>query len=126
MEYLVGAIGGVALVVLIILLLRRESVHTISPLTMSESTIISLVHQVASMYEDDDEEEDEDDGTKVVFANNKAYWLDEGKFFVADTDGESVLVYTKREVDTMAMNHVELSQLIKIVEALRSDDEDRS
>jgi thymidylate synthase len=128
MEYLVGAIGGVALFAFAILLTRNESAHRVSTLTMSESTIVSLMHKISSMYEEDEDEEDnteEDEKTRVVFANKKAYWLEKGKFFVAETNGESVLSYTKKEVETMDMSHVELNQLMRIVEALRRSDEDR-
>lgn len=128
MEYLIGVIAGIAVFALAILIVRKEAGNMVKAMPLKQSFIISLVDAVSSMYEDEEEydDEDEEDGTKVVFANNRAYWLDEGKFFVAETDGESVLVYTKQEVDTMSMNHVELNHLMKIVEALRSNDEDRS
>lgn len=56
--------------------------------------------------------------TRVVFSNNKAYWIINNELLQADViegkvDGES----TKR-VDTMALNDVELKNLSFIVEKL--------
>lgn len=128
MEYFIGVVTGIILVSFLIVLIKRGSskMATLKPLT--QSFVVNVIMQVANMYEEDEdyeEDEEHEEKTKVVFAGNEAYWIDNGKFFVAESDGDSVFTSTKREVDTMSMSHVELNRLMKIVEALRSNDEDR-
>jgi hypothetical protein len=56
--------------------------------------------------------------TRVVFVENQAYWIKNNTLFVADMDDGMVDEETTREVDTMAMNKVQLEKVIYIVEAL--------
>jgi hypothetical protein len=56
--------------------------------------------------------------TRVVFVENQAYWIKNNTLFVADMEEGMVNEETAREVDTMAMNKVQLDRVINIVEAL--------
>ena len=136
MEYLIGALFATALFGALSLFISRSEKVPPSRIKYSQSHIVSLLSEISSY--DDDEGEDEYDFSeeekpgkeqkeyKVVFMENKAYWLDNGSFFVADANGDSVLTKTKRQVDTMGMSHVELNKIMKVVEALRGNDEDRN
>jgi hypothetical protein len=56
--------------------------------------------------------------TRVVFVENQAYWIKNNTLFVADMEDDMVDEATTREVDTMAMDKVQLEKVIYIVEAL--------
>jgi len=59
---------------------------------------------------------------KVVIAEDEAYWISNNKFYVADVRDRMVIQESAREVDTMAMNDVELKKISEIVEILRKED----
>lgn len=56
--------------------------------------------------------------TRVVFVENQAYWIKNNTLFVADMEEGMVNEETTREVDTMAMDKVQLEKVIHIVEVL--------
>lgn len=56
--------------------------------------------------------------TRVVFLEGKAYWLKDGKFFVADVVDGNVNKEAATEVDTMAMDAIQLNKIKFIVERL--------
>jgi hypothetical protein len=61
---------------------------------------------------------------KVMVVKDKAYWIKDNTFYVADVvEGEVVKENAKR-VDTMSMDKVELKEMMFIVEKLREDDDD--
>jgi hypothetical protein len=55
---------------------------------------------------------------KVVFANNKAYWIKNNAFVQADVIDGVVQEDTEEAVDIMALNKVELDKMAFIVEKL--------
>jgi len=57
--------------------------------------------------------------TKIVVVENRAYWIKDNKFYVADVNDGSVNKDSSEEVDTISMNDVELKKIIDIVEALK-------
>lgn len=59
---------------------------------------------------------------KVIIAENEAYWIANNKFYVADVRDRMVIQESAREVDTMAMDDVELKKISDIVELLRKED----
>ena len=59
---------------------------------------------------------------KVVIAHDEAYWISNNKFYVADVRDRMVVQESAREVDTMAMDDVELKKISEIVELLREED----
>ena len=59
--------------------------------------------------------------TRVVFVENKAYWIKDGTFFVADAVDQVVDKESAQQVDTMSMSKVELEKIIFIVEKLTGD-----
>jgi hypothetical protein len=56
--------------------------------------------------------------TRVVFAGDQAYWIKDNTLFVADMEEGLVNEETTRQVDTMAMDSVQLKKVVSIVEAL--------
>lgn len=137
MEYLIGAAFSAVLFIGILIAVSRTQKVQPGQIKYRQSHIISILSMVTDL-EDDDEDEDENEfyeepqpgqdqvKYKVVFLEDKAYWLDGGNFFVADARGDTIMTKTKRQVDTMTMSAVELRKIAKVVEALRSNNEDRN
>ena len=61
---------------------------------------------------------------KVMVVSNKAYWIKDNTFYVADVVDGEVKKETTKEVDTMSMNRVELNEMLFIVEKLREESDD--
>jgi hypothetical protein len=55
---------------------------------------------------------------RVVFAGNKAYWIRDNGFYVADVVDDEINEETAKRVDIMSMSKVELTKMILIVEKL--------
>ena len=56
---------------------------------------------------------------KIVVAEDKAYWIKDNVFYVADIVDGNVDKETTKQVDTMSMDDVELKKMLVIVETLR-------
>jgi hypothetical protein len=91
---------------------RQSHIHEMIKDFLPESLFLgkqrntqSIAHQ-KSMY------------TRVVFVENKAYWIKNNVLFVADMEEGIVAEDTARKVDTMGMDKVQLEKVIHIVEAL--------
>lgn len=55
---------------------------------------------------------------RVIISGDSAYWIQDGKFFVADIDGMQIIKESTRLVDTMSVDGVELDKLTFIVDKL--------
>jgi len=132
MEYLIGAVFSALLFGSISLFVHKTQKVLPTNIKYRQSHIVYLLSMTEYEENEDDEfYEEEQPGEdqvkyKVVFLEDKAYWLDGSTFFVADARGDTIMTKTKRQVDTMAMSTVELRKIAKVVEALRSNDEDRN
>jgi hypothetical protein len=56
--------------------------------------------------------------TKIMFIDDMAYWIESGNLHEAAFEGGSVDMETKKKVDIMSMNDVELKKMIFVVEKL--------
>ena len=56
---------------------------------------------------------------KVVISENRAYWIKENTFYMANVVNGMVDKETTQKVDTMSMSDVELKKMLVIVETLR-------
>ena len=61
---------------------------------------------------------------KVMVVKNKAYWIKDNTFYVTDVVEGEVVKENAKQVDTKAMDKVELKEIMFIVEKLREDDDD--
>ena len=57
--------------------------------------------------------------TRVLIIDNEAYWIKNNTVFMAEVINGEVEKETTREVDTMAMDKVQLKKMIFIVEKLK-------
>lgn len=56
---------------------------------------------------------------RVIYMENKAYWIENNRLVVADANNQTIDKETKKEVDTYTMDSVQLDKTIFIVEKLR-------
>ena len=61
---------------------------------------------------------------RIMVVNNKAYWIKDNIFYVANVVDGNVDKANATAVDTMAMSKVELDEMLFIVEKLREDSDD--
>lgn len=67
--------------------------------------------------------------TRIIFINNSAYWIENNIFYTADFIDNEIVQETKKQVDTMTMDKVELDKMIFIIDRLTeglSDDSSNS
>ena len=62
--------------------------------------------------------------TKVIFVDNKAYWITKFGFFTAELINGEVDTNTTKPIDTMGMDKVELDKISFIVDLLTNKDND--
>lgn len=55
---------------------------------------------------------------KIVYVENKAYWVENNLLYQASHFNGKILLETKKTVDTMGMDRVELNRIIFIVDKL--------
>ena len=60
---------------------------------------------------------------KVIMSDSEAYWIANNTFYVADVENQLIVQETTREVDTMAMDDVQLKKIMEIVEMLGEDND---
>lgn len=135
MEYLIGS-----LITLIVLFFMRKALTTdleeylggpgfiqysqsnvyelIRPYVSNDMFVEPLVSQTTK-YEDKQH-------VRVVLANNKAYWIMDNVFYVADEVDGFIDKETTRPVDTINMDKVQLEKMIVIVEALTEGGNDEN
>lgn len=126
MEFLLGFILAIATIfVLRIFIVKNINQSSISVIRYSQARIHEIIKQYIpydlfepkklltqatnhknSLY------------TRVIFLENQAYWIKNNTLFVADMEEGLVNEETTREVDTMAMDKVQLEKIVYIVEAL--------
>jgi len=61
---------------------------------------------------------------KIMIVKDKAYWIKDNRFMVANIVDGQVDKANSAEVDTMSMDRVELDEMLFIVEQLRGDEND--
>lgn len=64
--------------------------------------------------------------TRVLIIDNEAYWIKNNTVFVAEVIDGEVEKETTREVDTMAMDKVQLDKMLFIMDQLRDGNKDDS
>lgn len=134
MEYLVGAIFAIALLGLYNYFINVK--HSSDPIKIRyrQSHIFNLIAPAIPILQSMEAEErpsqsrehSQGKSLRVIFTDNKAYWIKENNFYVANVVNGMIDEDSKQIVDTMAMDKVELDKMIFIVEKLREGtDNDR-
>jgi len=126
MEYFIGSIVMLAVIVTLRLLSNRFFSEDIPRVNQSQT----YIHNLIGPYMLDNEELRKpivSQTTKhldkmfvrVVITDDKAYWIQDNIFYVADSVDGDVDKSTAQEVDTMAMDKVQLNKIMIVVEKLR-------
>lgn len=61
---------------------------------------------------------DKSNQVRVLIARDKAYWIRNNTFYTAEVENGEVIKETTKQVDTMAMDKVQLDEMVFIVEQL--------
>lgn len=135
MDYLIGSIVTAALFTLGLKLFNRVIPKKIKmKVSYSQSYVYNVIGPVvkilamskkletqASKYQDSLY-------VRVVLADNKAYWISNNVFYVADEEDGFIDKDSAKPVDTISMDKVQLEKMIFIVETLTegAENEDRN
>lgn len=132
MEYLIGAIVAVASY--IVLLRYTKSLYEIESsyrVNYSQSHVYELVKPALDVLPDMSPTISTQSKAylknvymKIMVVQDKAYWIKDNKFMVAEIIDGEIDKSNSQEVDTMNMDKVELDEMIFIVEKLREGDDD--
>jgi hypothetical protein len=134
MEYVVGAILTLIIVATANKLIAKQlSKKRMPTIRYSQSHIYSVVAPMmfgldarVPYRSTQSTNYQEESYTKVVISENKAYWIKENTFYMADVVNGMVDKETTQQVDTMSMSDVELKKMLVIVETLRESDNNDS
>jgi heptaprenylglyceryl phosphate synthase len=124
MEYFLGSIITLACVVVVNKLVKRQKPITgtiefsqshlyavLAPFMPSNEELSKPKHTQASKYLDNV-------FFRVIIVGKNAYWIKDNVFYEADVLDGDVDRKTARQVDTMAMDKVQLNKMMSIVERL--------
>jgi hypothetical protein len=127
MEYLIGSLVALASVAIVSKIFKKvSSKDFIISFRYSQSYLHSLILPVMPFIDDDLENgiptqsknHYNKSNLKVLFSNNKAYWIKDNIFYNADVQNGIVLQETTSKVDIMGMDKVQLNKMSFIVEKL--------
>lgn len=128
MEFLLGSIFTVLLFSTIrffVLRLNLKDRYSVNPVIYTQSRIHALIGQrMAELIypkeppKTQSRELASKGEIRVVFSDKHAYWIKDNKLYQADVANGQIDNSTKKIVDTMAMNKVELDKMFFIVQKL--------
>lgn len=128
MEFLLGSIFTMLLfsaVRFVVLKLNLKDRYSVNPIIYTQSRIHALVGQkVAELIYPNDPPKTQarelmaKKEIRVVFSDRHAYWIGDNKLYQADVVNGQIDNSTKKIVDTMAMDKVELDKMFFIVQKL--------
>jgi hypothetical protein len=133
MEYFVGAAITMMVYVVANRIIKKESQkdEDILKITYSQSHIYELMAPYLDLAPPPEEFQPRQSSQflknsyiKIMIVKNKAYWIKDNTFYVADVVGGQVVKEGAKKVDTMAMSKVELNEMLFIIEKLREDGND--
>jgi hypothetical protein len=137
MEYFFGSIITLVTMISINLLLRNDSDRLVRVrVQFNQSRLNELIKpfQVIKSFVDALENKQPETQSrkhyakqhvKVIISETEAYWVANDKFYMADVRDSLIVQETTREVDTMAMDDVQLKKIIEIVDMLGKSNDSR-
>lgn len=127
MEYFIGAAVTLGIVYFINRFISiNVSESDEQPLKYTQSYVYELIRPFIDIYGMAIEQKESQSSKhfnsmfiRIVFTEDKAYWIEDTTFYVADLDDDGIVQKdTAKQVDTMSMNKVELDNIKVIVERL--------
>jgi hypothetical protein len=127
MEYFVGSITTLAMIVLVNMLAKNKINNTISVVKYSQSSVFELIKPFVSdlIYTNPEDMNTQtmkyikENIVRILFLEGMAYWIDGNRLMEAIASNGEIDYSTEIEVDTMNMNDVQLKRTMFIVEKLR-------
>jgi len=130
MEYLVGAIIAMAATYVSNIFLSKKTKEEQFVVQRTQSylykllTGLSLAEEIKQSKPKQSDKYLNRDHIKVMILDDKAYWIKDNQLYIADMVDGQIDGNSSREVDTIAMDHVELEHTMFVVEKLTEDDDD--
>lgn len=129
MEYVIGSLITLFIIFFVNKFIKKESdaegfvsisysqshIHNlIDPFLPDNSSLLLLKPTQASKYLEETQQ-------KFIIVEEKAYWIKDNEFFVANMVNGSIDKESAKLVDTISMSKVELEKIIFIVEKLTGE-----
>jgi hypothetical protein len=123
MEYLIGSILTLITMVIVSRLVRKTEMKTIPvKVEFSQSRKHELTKDfIFTKQEAENTQASKHYGkqwSKVVLSGDIAYWIEDNAVYSAKHDGAGIVLETKKVVDMMGIDKVELDKMILIVDRL--------
>lgn len=125
MEYALGSIITIAVIILTNLYFKKYPIEKPTTVRYSQSHIFMLVspflptnYEMAPRPITQASKFLEETQVKVAFIGNEAYWIKDGKFYVAKVVKREIQHDTATQVDTMSMDKIQLDKIMLVVEQL--------
>lgn len=130
MEYLIGSIVAIALIILLNIFTKRLPTDERITIQTSQSYLFSLMGNslaLKNMVKPKPTQASkhlEKMFVRILIVNGKAYWIKDNVFYVADVEGEDIDKANAKEVDIMSMDKVQLEEAMFIIDKLKEDSHD--
>lgn len=136
MEFIIGSgMVAIAISVLAYVIFKRNKPKKLKKIFFSQSLIYNLIAPAVPIIQEMNRKpldtqatrHLEKDKIRVVFLEDKAYWIKDSRVFVADVVNNHIDQDSAKVVDTMAMDKVQLKELSYIIDILtEGSNNDRS
>lgn len=127
MEYFIGSVTTIILIGALAFVVRRLPMQESISISTSQSYLFSLIGReallksVAKPKPTQSTKFLEKIFVKIIVVKNKAYWIKDNVFYVADMVDNDVDKATAKEVDIMSMDKVQLEEAMFIIDKLKED-----
>lgn len=129
MEYLIGSVITFLMIAYLANKVRSQSETKIKAIRYDQmrayenvkNFLPSSLYQKPRLAETQMSKHNKQSEVRVLFIDNKAYWIANNSFYSADLEDGIVNQSTTKVVDIMSMDKVELDKMTFIVEMLTED-----
>lgn len=130
MEYFIGSVTTIILIGALAFVVRKIPGQEPISIRTSQSYLFSLVGRdliLESIRKSSPTQSSkylEKIFIKIIIVKDKAYWIKDNVFYVADIVDDDVDKTTAKEVDIMSMDKVQLEEAMFIIDKLKEDSYD--
>lgn len=128
MEYFIGSVVTIILVIFLFLAVRQIPRERINIMQTSQSRQFELIgrHLIFDIVKDKPSQTlkyEQSHMLKVFVLKDKAYWIKNNKVFTAQITDNEINSDDGVEVDMMAMTPVQLKEMLFIIDQLKEDND---
>lgn len=130
MEYFIGSVVAIGLIILLNIFTKRLPTDERITIQTSQSYLFSLMGNslaLKNMVKPKPTQASkhlEKMFVRILIVNGKAYWIKDNVFYVADVEGEDIDKANAKKVDIMSMDKVQLEEAMFIIDKLKEDSHD--